>query len=55
MRKLQVKVEYISSPKNKTINLGKGTILITSDAEERDEEMLAKPLSTFCQDGVMLR
>ena len=35
--------------------VGKGTILISSDPEERDEQMLSKPLSEFCQDGAMLR
>ena len=33
---------------------GKGTILITSDAEERDEAMLEKPLSDFLADGAAL-
>lgn len=33
---------------------GKGTILISSDPEERDEQMLSKPLTEFCQDGAML-
>ena len=39
-----------------TLNsLGKGTILISSDPDERDEQMLSKPLAEFCQDGAMLR
>lgn len=33
---------------------GKGTILITSDSEERDEAMLEKPLSDFVADGAVL-
>ena len=33
---------------------GKGTILITSDVEERDEAMLEKPLSEFVSDGAIL-
>merc|ERR1719373_832143 len=33
---------------------GKGTILISSDAEERDEKMLEKPLSDFGSDGATL-
>ena len=33
---------------------GKGTILITSDAEERDDTMLEKPLSDFVSDGAIL-
>ena len=31
--------------------IGKGTILITSEADERDEKMLEKPLSDFVADG----
>jgi len=33
---------------------GKGTILISSDPEERDEAMLEKPLSDFVSDGAAL-
>ena len=33
---------------------GKGTILISSDPEERDENMLEKPLSDFVSDGATL-
>ena len=34
--------------------IGKGTILITSEADERDEKMLEKPLSDFVADGATL-
>ena len=34
--------------------IGKGTILITSEADERDEKMLEKPLSDFVADGAAL-
>jgi len=33
---------------------GKGTILISSDPEERDDNMLEKPLSDFVSDGAIL-
>ena len=34
--------------------IGKGIILITSEADERDEKMLEKPLSDFVADGAAL-
>ena len=56
MRNFQVNYFELSIfNQSKISSLGKGTILISSDPEERDEQMLSKPLSEFCQDGAMLR
>ena len=57
MPKWQVR-NIVSLPSLLFVNLcylsGKGTILITSDAEERDSAMLEKPLSEFVADGAIL-